>query len=203
MYSWNIIKESDIPRFKKLSWELWSFDQGDCRKYGMRFNKPFLAASLVDLDTMTLAIKQDVFFIGTDKGRKERILKVKDMLDSVAVSNKIIIVDPKLKSPDSAPMSYREILCEVQQSKAILDVQMEGEEGISQRELEALFYKKKLLTTRKEVKNRDFYDPRNIYIIDFSHQHSDEIVRFLNSPLAEIPGKIVQSYLFDEWLKRF
>jgi hypothetical protein len=203
MYSWNIIKESDIPRFKKLSWELWSFDQGDCQKYGMRFNKPFLAASLVKPDDRTPTIKQDVFFIGTDKGRKERILKIKDMLDTLAISSKIIIVDPKLENSISAPMPYCEILFEVQQSKAILDVHMEGEEGISQRELEALFYRKKLLTTRKEVKNRDFYDPRNIYIIDFLHCHSDEILQFLDSPMAEVSGEIVESYFFDEWLKRF
>jgi hypothetical protein len=203
IYSWNIIKEEDILRFKKLSWELWSFDQGDCQKYEMKFNKPFIAAASVNLENRALTIKQDVFFIGTDKGRKERILKVKDILDSIAISNKIIIVDPKLKNFNSAPMSYREILFEVQQSKAMLDVHIEGEEGISQRELEALFYRKKLLTTRKEVQNRDFYNPRNIYIIDSSHQHNDEIVQFLNSPLAEISDEIVQSYLFDEWLKRF
>ena len=209
VYCWNILDEEEAFRLKQLDWELWSFDQCDCQKYGMKYNKPFNAAALTKTAIQLYEKPKDVFFIGKDKGRKERIDKIKKYLENLGISTKFVIVDTKLKKRKkvsktgySPPMAYSEILYEVQQSKAILDVHILGEEGISQREMEALFYKKKLITTRVEIKNRDFYNPKNIFIIDVDFLNID-IASFLMDPIVDVEEDIMKSYSFEEWITRF
>jgi hypothetical protein len=212
VYYWNIInskKEKQIEYFKKKTkWNIFSFDPGDCAKYNLRFNKIFSALPLIGLLAQSnYKVVRDVFFIGADKGRINQILEIKMSLNKSGFSNKILCVNFKIQKPNSIyvnPIPYKEVLIEDMQSKAILDINYDDEYGMTMRELEALFLRKKLLTNNKKITERDFYNKDNIFIIDYSKPDILEgLKEFLEKPFISIDKKIIESYSVNAWLNRF
>lgn len=63
-------------------------------------------------------------------------------------------------------ISYMEILELISQSRVIVDITKSNQVGITLRVLEAAFMGKKLLTNNKCVKELDFYNEKNMLIID-------------------------------------
>jgi hypothetical protein len=120
----------------------------------------------------------------------------------ISIQIHIASLQPGDKDLYSKLMAYETVLYEDQKTKAILDIPLEGQEGITQREMEALFFRKKLITTNPLVKERDYYCSDNIYIIDFS-QPSNDIVTFLQKPYIPVSEDIISSYSIDSWLQRF
>ena len=85
-------------------------------------------------------------------------------------------------------------------SRAILDIAHPHQEGLSFRPYEAIGMKKKLITTNSDIKNYDFYNPSNIFVIeDINNVNiSDE---FLYSPYQEPPQSIVEKYYIKNWVQ--
>jgi hypothetical protein len=54
----------------------------------------------------------------------------------------------------------------LQASRIIIDIQHPKQTGLTMRTIEMLGLKKKLITTNKDVVDYDFYDEKNIFIID-------------------------------------
>nr|GFC92954.1 hypothetical protein [Tanacetum cinerariifolium] len=66
----------------------------------------------------------------------------------------------------------------VRRSEILIDIVRPGHAGLSFRFFEALLYRKKMITNNASVAAYDFYDPRNILIID-----SERPKRVLNTPV--------------------
>lgn len=64
-----------------------------------------------------------------------------------------------------------------------------------------MFYKKKLLTNYLDIKNYDFYNKDNIFIIENDDEKKIDI--FLKQSYQEISSEIIEQYLVDGWLKNF
>jgi hypothetical protein len=210
LYYWNnidAVKEKDIEYFKnKTKWDIFSFDLEDSRKYDFKYNKIFstVPENLLMMDN--IAIKQDVFYIGADKGRIDQILEIKKRLDTAGFSNKILCVsfDTQKKSVYSDPVPYNEVLIEDIQSRAILDINHHDKYGMTMRELEALYMHKKLITNNEKITERDFYHENNIFIIDYSKMDFLEgLKEFMRKPFVPIDKNIIESYSVDAWLNRF
>jgi hypothetical protein len=205
IYSLNIRESRNYERLRESGWEVWSFDRGESEKYGLGYNKPFMAAQYVPFEhpQSPAASGGHVIFFGRDKGRKDKIMEIKHLLDSENIANDIRICDSR-----DYICSYSELLAQTQHCKAILDVPLERQEGTTQREMEALFFRKKLITTSTAVKRRDYYHPDNIFVLDLT-RHSGEsrnlttIAEFLQKPCVEIDKKIIDSYSIEAWLQRF
>jgi hypothetical protein len=191
----------------------------DCKNHRLKYNKIFSTVPEELCSSNKKDIKQEVFFIGTDKGRIDKILQVKQELDKLCISNKINCVRNG-NSPNtiihpphaqfccgdfySDPISYRDVLVEDTQSKAILDINNGDRHGMTMRELEALFLHKKLITNNTKVKKRDFYDKNNVFIIDYSKSSIlDGLKGFRKKPVVPVNREIIGSYSFNSWLKRF
>ena len=67
--------------------------------------------------------------------------------------------------------------------------------------MEAFFFGKKLITNQKSVKEADFYDPNNIFIIDMDSW--DELDAFLQKDIVPLSSSIVEKYTYQSWLRRF
>ena len=67
--------------------------------------------------------------------------------------------------------------------------------------MESLFLKKKLITSNKNIKNHNFYNKNNIFII--GEDKWKDLDKFINSDYEEIDQSIINYYDFDEWIKRF
>jgi hypothetical protein len=207
IFNWNIKNISQISFQKSLNFELWTFDKNDCQNYNIKYNKTFMAASIIpSVRTDIEIIKQDVFFIGSDKGRYKKLMEIKNLLETLSLSVKMIITElvesDNCNKISSTPMEYRDVLLEIIMSRCILDVPLDGQEGITQREMEALYFNKKLITTNRNVKNRDYYNPNNIYIIDSSNSH-DDMSNFFNLPNVSVEKDVKNSYSVESWLQRF
>jgi hypothetical protein len=197
IWIWNLHTQLDYNLYKQSGWEVWSFDKNECEKYGLNYSKTFIAAAYVPLVAEKPAIKYDIFFFGRDKGRKDKIQRIKSFFDNLHIINRIEVYD-SLENVTT----YDQILRQTQKANSILDVSLDRQEGITQREMEALFFGKKLITTNSVVKTRDYYHPNNIFVIE-GDEDFEKIAEFLQKPFVPIDEKIVEPYSIPAWIERF
>lgn len=97
-------------------------------------------------------------------------------------------------------ISYSEILNNISQSKCLVDIVQDGQEGLTYRPLEALFYNKKLITNNKTITEYDFYKEENIYILG---KDARSLKKFIESDFVPWNEKIVKKYTIENWIKNF
>ena len=168
LWLWNTIDEiernlrlDEIPK----GIEVWSYSEYDCIKNNLKYNTTFFW----DRKKETVAeIKQDVYFIGKDKGRLNKIKKIASTLEKLGINGVYHVVAthkysfPKKEYRNNIP--YSEVRANIAESRAILDVQVSKTAGPSLRALEAIFYQKKLITDDINVKKFKFYSKNNVFI---------------------------------------
>ncbi|MDR1743732.1 MAG: hypothetical protein LBR48_07950, partial [Dysgonamonadaceae bacterium] len=227
IWIWNLHSPKLYTHLKNFGWEIWNWDKRQCEKLELNYSKTFMVCRYVPFEHHRHCVPcydtgshlqspvvsgNTVFFFGDDKGRLPAILEIKKILDNCGIANDINVVG-QYKSTDDykyvKPLPYPEILEKLQNCQAILDIPLSGQHGITQREMEALFFHKKLITTNAAVKERDYYHPDNIFVIDLT-RHSREsgnllptIAEFLQKPYVEIDREIIESYSIEAWLQRF
>ena len=64
-----------------------------------------------------------------------------------------------------------------------------------------LFLKKKLITNNASIKEKDFYDSSNIYIIQ--DMELKGIEEFMKIPYKEVDPKIVSQYEINQWIQNY
>ena len=204
IWYWNIVtkEELDPILYKKKGYEVWTFDSNDAEKYGMQYNNTYYFDNF-DLKNQDL---YDIMYVGVEKkGRIDIINNVKKICDKYNLKyNFNIVRNPNYKSSYNIEYSdnldYFEILKLVGKSKAILDLNNSNQVGLTLRPLEALFFQKKLITNNKNIINYDFYSSDNIFILDVDS--ISDLPEFLNKKYKKIEKKIIEKYVFSNWLKR-
>lgn len=195
LYYWNIIKEDNEKFLKdKNIDEIWTFDIKDSTKYNIKYNPQFYTKNIV-LEEQDKEI--ELYFLGKDKGRRKDILDIEEKMRQYGIITNFTIVENKLKNP----VPYDEYLKKIKKTKAILDVLDPRQEGLTLRSLEALFLNKKLITTNKRIKELDFYNRQNIFILE--EDKIENIKEFINSKNEKIDEKIIDYYDFSNWRERF
>ena len=193
---WNPIKNNrrfkeNISILKALGYSLHSFDREDCRKYGMIFHNSFYNFSA---PINQLGIKYDFYFLGAAKDRTERINEVKRFLKEF---NNLFI----MPSEPSGFISYQQNIENIQSSKCIVEVLQNQQHDITLRPLEAIVFKRKLLTNNLAIRDYPFYNPTNVFL--FGEDDPDSLDQFLNSPFQEIPEGVMTQYDVNTWIDSF
>lgn len=203
VYYWNSVRCSIKPSRIKGKCEVWSFDPEDCKKYGMKFNHQYYFKSLINGHEKQVV--NDIYFCGRDAGRGELLMDLYHIFCSLGLNVCYQIVNPHyigisdvLKSPYR---SYQEILEFVSQSRCLLEILKEGQTGATLRLMEALFFKKKIITTNINVKEEPFYTPQNIFII--GERPNDELANFVKTAYDDSVDKYIDKYDVGCWLKNF
>jgi len=194
-----ILKKKEYKRmlkFKKFA-EIWSFDKKDCERCNLKLNENFAYCNYILPIKKDIQVIQDAFFCGKDKGRKEIICDLKRKLENIGLNVRIIVPEKP-----SQFLKFEEFLLFEQQSMILLDIVQQGQYGATQRELDSVFYKKKLITTNIYVKERIYYNPNNILIFN-SETSQQELIEFIQKPLIEILPEILQFYSANAWINRF
>ena len=195
--------------YKGLECEFYTFDPIDAKKFGIEFKPYFYPEEyMVDCDEK-VDIKQDVFFVGVDKDRLGIIKDLHKKFEQMNLTDKLMIVATPHKKYSRSDekwlakrVQYEKIAENIKQSRAILDIVQSGQSGITLRPMEAMFYNKKLITNNIYIKEYDFYNPRNIFILQ--ERNISELKEFLELPTIEINQKIKNKYMFSGgWLKEF
>lgn len=182
-----------------------SFDKNDCAYYNFKYVENCYARD----NALLLNIKSeyDMIFLGTDKSRYEIIMNVIHYSEQLNWHNYIHIYSYTRKENNYITnrfMAYKSYLELLVKSKVILDiVDTSYQNGYSLRVFESLFYSKKLITNAIHIKQEPFYNPNNIFVIDFSNEKPfDGLKSFLEIPYINISEDILSLYDFESWLKR-
>jgi hypothetical protein len=200
---WNTVSTQhvDPDKIRGYDTELYSFDENDCKCYQMNYLPTYYFSTIYLLPN---EIVQDIFFVGADKGRLNELLEWKRIFEAQGLKVKYhITASSELKKSGNyafkSNILYTEVLVEISKSKAILDFVQAGQTGLTQRPMEALFHKKKLITNDINIIKSDFYNKSNIFIL--GKDDINKLKEFIYSPYIEIDRKIVEKYDFENWLK--
>jgi len=185
-----------IPCFDKV----YSFEKEDCKN----FNLPFLTNWIYNEEKSNRMIEYNVFNISSKDRRLPLLENIANQLKASQISSKIMVLDRKKVSQQSdiefikTKYSLEAVSELISKSKTLLDINRHGQSGLSFRIFESLGLEKKLITTNADVINYDFYNPKNILVID---EHNPQIKSdFFESAYEKIPDAIYYKYTMDGWI---
>ena len=190
-----------LPDKIPAGWRIWTYDDHDARFFGLHLyhDNAYPKAFLKPQEP----IEYDVLFVGADKGRGEYLLQLEKKMNLMGLKTKFIIAPDgrfsKKKSYYQKPIPYREVVDLIVKSKSILNVAMEGQEGMTMRDLESMFFGVKLLTTNKNVVNFDMYYPENVYIIN--GLNIDDLPAFLGRDMVIIPENLKKKHSIEHYIE--
>ena len=203
-WHWNPIKmDKDISIWaetKKMC-EHWTFNPSDAEKYGMNLNNQFFFYQ----NQEDISKEESAFFVGTDKGRYEKIVAISDDLKDRGIAIDFHIVSMNCsdtrKYIEKTYMEYSDVMSHIRKSKAVVEIVQDGQNGLTARALEAMFFETKLITNNREIRNFNFYNDNDIFII--GEDNNDRLDAFLHTPFQPIEKKALYQYDANGWLDNF
>lgn len=196
-----------------------TFDSNDAIAYQMRFRPLFFATDYAHLYLQNENhFKYNLAFIGTAHSDRYTIAeKASDwcslngykMFTYYFSPSKLLfnikkITEKSFKNFDAQKISFQslshgKIIDIYKYSKAILDINHPGQNGLTMRSFETLGAGRKLITTNENVKNYPFYHPNNIWIIDRIKPEYDK--SFFESTFVPIENELYHSMSLNGWLQ--
>lgn len=200
---WDIL----LAMKEDYKFEISSFDVADCKKYNLTYNNqvaPFFRDISISDPT-----PNSIFFFGKDKGRLPYLRNLAEKFRNLGyICDFNVVPDARKKYSSEAfngvkranYTAYKDIVKKELNSNILLEILQDGQGGITWRALEALFYKRKLITNFKDIKSYDFYNNSNIYILGLD---DDKLLEnFMETPYKDIPEIIKNRYTFMGWLQK-
>lgn len=197
-----------IPKLKEtLTYfnEYYSFEEDDCIKYN------FTKISNFYIHKSTNATPAyDAFFFASKDARLNNVIKLITYLRQKNWNAEALIVAKKTKSK-SKPINvkgvtitenstpFSQIYQYADNTKVVIDISHPNQKGLSMRPYECIGLERKLITNNAEIKNYDFYNPSNIYVIE-NFDNLDIPDSFLEQPYKKLPTVISEKYHISNWL---
>lgn len=192
---WNPVNKNTLPELTKNdNVEYWSFDKADCQKYNMHYNVQYYCKG--DATSAAGDAKYDIYFIGYDKGRWKVLEDIR-----MALAAKGLHVRYDIVKNTSEYIPYREVQARVQASRAILEINQKGQSGMTLRAMEALFFRKKLITNNEKIVSEDFYNENNIFVL--GKDNLNNINEFLAKPYDASVDEFRDKHTVDAWFANF
>lgn len=184
--------------------EKWSYSPEDCQKYKLMYNTTFLFDSLVQNEKKVESFtgKKKALFVGRDKGRLKELLHLKKILEKENIECEFhIIGNPQSnKYRYENPVAYQKVIDMIKQADILIDYYTDEMAGLSLRPMEALFFRKKLITNNCTISNYDFYNKNNIFMLN---ERERAIGEFVRADYVEISRNVQNQYLLSNWIERF
>lgn len=176
---------------------IFSFDQHDCNNYGFELLTNFYFFTEVPVER-----KYEVYGIVTYDSRKEQLEKIAVVLDNKGISHCIkayirIPFESNYIKHIAEVLDYRQMLKEISFSNVMVEIQKEGQGGLTFRPFEAMGMKKKMITNNPLIKGYDFYSAHNICVIDPENISIPD--QFFSTPYQDIDKTITEKYHLLNW----
>lgn len=207
-YQWDGIERFPlIKQYVNLFDTFYVFDKND-----VKINATFIPTTNFYFDDLMIKPekikKRSVFFVGTFmKNRINLLNHIGNLLLTNGLFPDFYLFKRKEKKKINnyiqvipKPFGFRENILKVQQSDYLLDLHNPVHNGLSFRTFESVGYGKKLITNNLLVKEYDFYNPSNIFII--GENTDEEFKTFSTTPYQELDKEIVAKYSFTSWISR-
>ncbi len=181
-YNWDsVINNLNSKDYYSLFDKYYSFDPEDCKQYGYALLQNFY----IENSESNPLSKYDYGVLMTfGKPKIKNYLKIKEALPPNVKGKEYLIMNKKssyifryilnhkdFKKVDRNNLYFKflslnDSLTFYNDCKAVIDVPLENQNGLTTRTFEVLKQQKKLITTNKYIKKYDFYTPTNIFIVD-------------------------------------
>lgn len=198
----NLSNTRNNPELIDNEWcEKWTADSNEAKKYNINLYSGggYFEHWIVNKKTPDI----DVFYIGKDKNRLEKLKNIKKMCDKYDISTYFYLVqDRGYKKNDKIHhpfLPYSEVLQIIGRSKAILHLVEGCQKGITMRIEESLIHKVKLITDDVSIKKYDFYNSNNIFVI--GDDKWENLKTFLNTPFVEVESSFYENANFDDFVR--
>ncbi|WP_345993688.1 hypothetical protein [Sulfurimonas sp. HSL-1716] len=214
MYQWDSMLQSKYDSIIKYFDVVKTFDREDAKQYGLKYLPLFYTKKYQVLAQNKKKKRYDLVFFGAYHSDRLKIVKE---IDEICKKNglnfkyhlfitkmgllrlillqKINIKD--LKYLKTYSVGTDKILEVYKESKAVLDIELNIQNGLTMRTFEALGAELKLLTTNYHIKDEPFYNDKNIIIIKRDHLELD--LGFFQSDFCSDP--VFEHYLFENWIE--
>jgi len=188
------------PYFDKV----YSFDPDDVAKNNFNFISNYIYFDINNLPTTTT--EHTVFNISSLDKRSKTMPQFATYFKQKNINYKLIAFSNE-KSKELEDLNIEcttntyslvDVLNLVKKSDVLLDLQRPNQKGLSFRVLEGIGLNKKIITTNTDVKNYDFYNHKNIAIVDSSDIKIPD--GFFNTKYEELSPEIVQKYHISSWV---
>jgi len=202
VFFWNPLARwsTDIPHIKKMllyfrvrNFCFYTFDPRDSSFYNIPLVKN---VNRMLLQNISDKIKQDFYFVGYSKGRKKVLMDLENRLKKIGFQTRFLMIE----NPSDQVSQYDNIRYSAE-SACIVDIVSQNQTGLTLRPFDALFLKKKLITNNVSIKEKDFYDSSNIYIIQ--DMELKGIEEFMRIPYKNVDPKIVSQYEINQWIRNY
>lgn len=192
-----------------------SFDPADAARYGMRSRPLFFTRGFER--PIPSGFRVDISFIGTIHSDRYRVVRrIAARLPPGTRADWYLYVQApwmywarriftrQLDGSNRAEFRFKPLArTSVQDiyfaSRSILDVEHPKQHGLTMRTIETMGSGTKLITTNAAVREYDFFDPRNICIID----RSDPWIGadFFETPYQAVPSEVYARYKLSRWVE--
>lgn len=224
MYQWD--SSNNLPLLREqldLFDNIYTFDDKDSAelkigKKNLFFKMSWLVNKVGGVGSE--CFKYKISFVGTDHSDRLQVLSDFVRVNSINKSdfyfhlyrskysyyyNKFILRNPLFINQGykgkykNKPLSEDGMKNVFSNSCAILDINPDYQVGLSARTFEAIAFKKKLITTNRNIEKYDFFNPSNIFVIDKKNPVVDK--SFFEKPYEEVPLEIIDKYSSFHWVQ--
>lgn len=220
-YTYDAVAENRLfLDFRGLFDRYFSFDPLDAKTYAELIYEPlfyirkYAEVNNIPLESRTL----DVSFVGTFRAdRYQSIQKIISMLPTGLKTyfffyhanqtffKTLRLFSRQYRQVDSGLVHFQSISAQevssiLERSKAVIDVQKPHQNGLTIRTIEMLGAQRKLITTNPWVREHNFYDPQNIFLVD---AYTKTIpIEFFSTPYQAVQENLYIQYSLSAWLTR-
>jgi len=212
MYQWDSNHQSQYESIIKYFDRVKTFDREDAQRCDLEYLPLFYSNKYAEIKKNKLDKQYDIVFYGAyhsdrlnivkyiDTFSKEHHLNFKYHLYITKMALFRLFFLGKIKYKDikylkTYSVGIEEILEVYKQSFAILDIELNIQNGLTMRTFETLGSGLKLITTNTNILKEPFYNPNNIIIFDRDNYDLD--LNLFKSDFSE--DELLENYSFENW----
>lgn len=214
LYLWDdVARVENFNSVKTYYDEIYTFDQNDSKSLGLRF-LPLFYCNRFKTSKNSVNSKKTIDIYGLFWNHSDRIEISKRLIKKYPKKRIkfIFIVDGRknlirmsLKYLFTKEMKFttKRLSSErnmdyLSKSRMVLDIQHPSQNGLTIRTLECLASKKKIITTNENIKNYDFYNDKDICIIDRKNPELPDF--FLEDEETNYCNSVIEKYSITNWV---
>jgi hypothetical protein len=195
----NIKRKSEVIHFFD---KVYSYEKTDVLNFNLHFLPNFI---YFKDDYSNKQVYNSAFSVMSKDYRLDTLKKVAEFFKKNNLDYNFYVMDKQdindgLITYFSKRMTNDVVIDNIKKSNIIVDIHKYGiQDGLTFRVFEAIGYRKKIITTNKDIKTYDFYNPNNIFIIE-DIENINIPISFFETSYEEIPVEIVQKYTIRNWV---
>ena len=186
---------------------IYSFDKSDIKTYNFKEANNY---NYLEKHPIENNVKYDAIYIGSLDERVPKLIELAKDLEKKNLNYLFLVIGKKKKTDalqlenknlitfSDTRLNQSELLTYYKQAKIIVDFIRPNQTGLSFRFFEALGLQKKVITNNSAVASYDFYNPKNIFILDTK---MDVSLDFINQDYTEINTDVYNKYTIKNWVK--